>query len=238
MTRRLVLPDIEPTSESEAQAMVTQLEAATTTEDPGPAEVLSKIALPGLTLANLRPQLPCEGPPVAFGLGLRWPNAVRDPIYIYSKKGKPHRQMELDYLPDSLPKVDVYVLKRRMEFDFLAKLKNLSAEIDIPEGQLKSTMDTIESDAQARLIDAMEKTSEAIPKDAVRDFLLHAAFEGTWALIKAIWEYLTTKKITVRLAVPIKLLGYETDEYIVDEFNKDFAVDVKLPVDQIKWHVW
>lgn len=239
MLRRIVLPERAPTTSEEAATIAAQLDSATTTENPGPAEILRKVVQPNLTLGGLRPQLPCEGLPIPFGLGLRWPNAVRDPIYTQSKKGKPHRQMEMDYLPDSLPEVRVYVLKRRMEGNYKSVFKNISSEIDCPgSDQIQSTLDTIESDAQAKLIDAAQTTLSAVAKSEARDILLDFFFEGTWALIKAIWEYLTTKKITVRLEVPTRIPGFETDEYIVDEFNRTFGVEAKIPVENIRWYAW
>lgn len=233
--------ETEPKTEWEAEEVAAQLERATVEEDPGPAEILSYRVLPLPTMETLRPNLPCEGPPfIPRFMNVLWPDAVRDPIYrSYKKEGKPHRQMELDYLPDSLPEVHVYVLKRKMEGDYKVKLQNISKEIDIPgTGKLQTTLDTAEEQAQARLMDAVEVANESIPKEAVRDLVMGFMFEGTWALIKAVWEYLTTRKITVKLAVPTRIPGYETDDWIVDEFSKEFSVEARIPVDNIRWHAW
>lgn len=236
-TRRYPITDAEPRTAEEASALAYELERATA-RTPEPAAILHSYSKTGrVTLQSLLPQVPCWGPPLPRASGVLWPNEVRDPLYRTLKKGKPHRQMQLDVLPDSFPRIDVHVLGRRMEGQFIKNLVNNSDEIDIPAGSLSTTLDTAEESAQARLLDAVQGSSDAIPKGYMIQQASEFVFRGAWTLIKAIWEYLVHKTITVDLDVPVDVPGYETDDYIVDSLRQQFVSNATIPVREVKWHI-
>lgn len=234
----------EPTTREEAASIAEQYRRATeAAPDPGPTKITRyvKFQPPIRTLQDLLPFSPCEGPPVPRFTGLLWPKWIRDPIYIYGKKGKPHRQMELDNLPGSIPDIHCYVLGCRLEGDFKSTLENISSEIEIPGGgDISTTLTTAEEDLREKIIDAFKQANVTIPVRKARDYFLSKAieFKGAWSVIKALWDILVHKKIKVHLDIPTKIEGYETADYIVDTFNKVFSIDAEVKVENLHWHAW
>ena len=203
----------EPGTPEEAYALISALTDATAAApEPGPATVLS------YSITDI------------FPLGSLLPPPQLD--------GKPHRVMELDVLPEEFLRIDAYVIGRRIEGDFQIMLRNKSSEIDIPSGEVTTFLDTIEENAQARLIDGVSNTSQPIPKGEIAKKVIPFIFNGTWALIKAIWEYLVHKRITVRLDMPVRIPGFETPDFVVGQLNKRFVSEVRIPANNIHWHAW
>lgn len=233
--RRYHIAATEPRSQAEAALVASELAAATDAAPaPPPAEVHRYAITELVTPLSLLPQPPCWGPPLPQASGLRWPLPVRDQLYTL-KGAKPHRLMDLDILPDSFPRIEVRVWSRKMEGEFVKMLRNNSPDIDIPAGQLATTLETAASDARAKLLDAVVGVMDAIPKGQVAQQLSQFVFQGSWTLIKAVWEYLVYKRITVRLDVPVSIPGYETPKFIVDALSKRFDSDVTIPAPNIRW---
>lgn len=157
------------------------------------------------------------------------------------KPAKPHKQMKLDNVPESIPEIHCYVLKLKLEGNFKSALKNLSDEVDIPGGgEIKTTLNANEEKVKEQLINNFEQANEKIPAKEVAGYLLKQAikFEGAWDVIKALWDLLVNKKIKVHIEVPTKIKGYETDKFVVDDYAKQFSIDAEVKVENLYWHAW
>lgn len=230
----------EPTSQSEAAMVASLYKAATAASPPKETRIISSMQLPLLTPRALLPYWPCEGPPLPRFMAPPWPDSIRAPLYTILKGKKPHKQMALDNVPDCIPDMHCYVLARKLEGDYRAALYNLSSEVSIPSGELQTTMDTAEENLRERLIDSVKQANDAIPASEAVWFVLSKGilYQGAWSVIKALWDLLVNKKIKVHLEIPTRIPGYETDEYIVDDFEKSYSIEAEVKVENLHWHPW
>lgn len=190
----------------------------------GMGEMVAGVAAAGVVGALLILSILAAGPLLAGGF----------------KGAKPHKKMEMDYLPDTIPRIDVYVLSKKVEGDFSALLKNLSSEVEIPgEGDIRNTMNAAENEFKERLMDAVKQANDRIPVKETAKYLLKQGilYKGAWDLIKKLYDLLVRKKIKVHLEAPTRIAGFETEKFIVDDFEKQFTIDATVKVEKVRWHV-
>lgn len=224
----------EPTTLAEAEALASELAAVTAASpSPGAPQVLAYNVMDTSVLAFL-PNLPCAGPPTPGSMGIRWPYVVRDQIYTL-KGQKPRREQEIEILPNELPSCVVHVLSRRLDGQFVQSWRNLAVDIDLPGGIFTWALETLVENVVNKLIDVVADIAEALPRGESRNKLTPFQVTGNWPFIKALWEILTRKRITVRLDASVTIPGYETPQFIVEALNKRFVGKVEIPIQFIRW---
>lgn len=224
----------EPTTFAEAEALAQELTAVTmASPEPGPARVLSYSVMDSSPLGFL-PNLPCAGPPTPMSMGVRWSYVMRDQIY--SLKGqKPHRQQDLEILPAELPSCVVHVFSRRLDGQFVQSWRNLAIDVDLPGGIFTWFLESLVENVARKLIDVFSDVAEALPRGETRNKLTPFEVSGNWTFIKALWEVLTRRRITVRLNASVTVPSYETPNFIVDALSRNFVGEVEIPIQYIQW---
>ena len=231
----------EPRTLEEADALLSELARVTdTSPDPGPPHVLSYTATDNFSPAGLIPNLPCSGPPVPMVAGLLWPYEIRAQISIL--KGQPppkeHRQQQVEISADELPHVTVHVFSRRMEGEFIKSLHNLTPDFDVPGGILTWWLEALAESIVAKLINVVATVSEAIPRGGTSRQLTPFEYSGGWTVIKAIWEFLVHRSVTVHLSADLSIPGYETVSFIIDRLDKHFETTATIPASRVEWSLF
>ena len=138
-------------------------------------------------------------------------------------------------MPSEVPTATVHVLGRRLEGTFEKTLTNLNPEIDLPGGVLTWGLEVILEAALAVLIAPVTTVVGAIQRGTTTRELTPFEFQGTWVVIKSIYQFLVNKELTVKLDVKASFPGYELPSFIVDPLSKAFVSEVRIPARYVRW---
>jgi len=153
---------------------------------------------------------------------------------------KPIKDMVMNLLPFKIPEAHFYLFGTRIEGTYEAELNNIGEVLVQATGGITKFLDAVKRETGEiwNLIRGQaQRTKQVRPKErAIITFTFR--IEGFWDSIRALWSYFWTRNIDVNWSADIHVPGYETEEYIVRDFDKRFEGKARLPVEELHKHWW
>jgi hypothetical protein len=171
-----------------------------------------------------------------------WVGAPPIPWALWEMVGpseKPIKGIIAKLLPKRIPEAHMYVIGTRIEGTYEGELNNIGEVMINPMGTIRKWLYAVKREAAKTwdLLRGETKPNEQTPPQETSTFTFNFRVTGLWDTLCELWQYLWTRTIDVDWSADVHFTGYETDDYIVPDYDKHFEGKASLPIETLHWHL-